>query len=115
MLELEGVRLFEELGRGSRGAVYLGEARGRQVAVKLPLEATPDAWRRFRREGALLASVRHPSIARVFELGQDPDGRPYLVTELVQGPTLSSILARGPQEPQEVLAWLLPLVGALDT
>ncbi len=85
------------------------------MAVKLPLENTPEAWRRFRREGALLASVRHPSIARVFELGQGPEGRPYLVTELVEGPTLASLIARGPQSRSQVLEWLVPLVGALDT
>ncbi|GMU51843.1 MAG: hypothetical protein AMXMBFR33_09890 [Candidatus Xenobia bacterium] len=115
MLELEGIRLTEELGHGSRGVVYRGQARGREVAVKLPLENSPEAWRRFRREGALLASVHHPSIARVFELSHGPDGRPYLVTELVQGPTLASLIARGPQSKEQVLGWLLPLVEALDT
>lgn len=115
MLDLAGVRLTEELGRGSRGVVYRGEARGQEVAVKLPLEHGPEAWQRFRREGALLASVRHPAVARVFDLGEGADGRPYLVTELVQGSTLASQLTRGPQSTAQVLGWLRPLVGALET
>lgn len=101
----------QELGRGSRGVVYRATVRGHTVAVKLPLEETPEAWRRFRREGALLASVRHPAIPRVYAVGDAADGRPYLITELVDGPTLASRLQRG---PVPVESWLGPLVQALQ-
>lgn len=105
------LRLLDELGRGARGVVFRGEARGQAVAVKLPLEDNPEAWRRFRREGALLASVHHPAIPSVFELGHREDGRPYLVTELVEGVTLSDRLRAGPVTE---LPWLPGLVGALE-
>ncbi len=105
------LRLLDELGRGARGVVYRAHANGLAVAVKRPLEDSPEAWRRFRREGALLASVSHPAIPRVLELGQSEDGRPYLVTELLEGTTLAEEISRGPMHE---LPWLPSLVGALE-
>ena len=84
-------RLIRPIGSGGMGAVYLaarddGEI-DRQVAVKL-LRGDEDrpAWRkRFLQERQLLASLNHPSIARLFDAGHTADGRPYLVMEFVDG------------------------------
>ena len=83
-------RLIRPIGSGGMGAVYLavrddGEI-DRQVAVKLLRGDEAPAWRkRFLQERQLLASLNHPSIARLFDAGHTADGRPYLVMEFVDG------------------------------
>ncbi|MFP5287047.1 MAG: serine/threonine-protein kinase, partial [Thermoanaerobaculia bacterium] len=83
-------RLVRLLGRGGMGEVHLaeradGEYRG-QVAIKLL--AGPfgkERERRLRRERQILASLRHPGIAALYDGGITEDGRPYLVMEHVDG------------------------------
>lgn len=87
-----------ELARGGFGAVYQAHDPElvREVAIKL-LHAPPDAGRRarFARESEALARLNHPNVVRVFEVGEE-QGRPYLVMELVLGPTLLDRLLQGP-------------------
>src|SRR5262245_48779171 len=84
-------RQIRLLGTGGMGAVYLAERTDgeiqQKVAVKV-LRADVDrpAWRdRFLKERQLLASLNHPSIARLIDAGRTSDGRPYLVMEYVNG------------------------------
>lgn len=86
--------LLEQVGRGGFGAVYKARQTDpveRIVAIKLILPglASPDAMRRFVRERRTLAILEHPNIARLLEAGQTSSGRPYVVMEFVDGPTLS--------------------------
>ena len=88
-------RLLELIGSGGMGVVYLGEReddeyRG-QVAVKLVKRGmdTEQILRRFRTERQTLANLTHPYIARLFDGGSLPDGRPYLVMERVEGQKLT--------------------------
>ena len=101
-------QIVRELGRGAMGVVY--EARdpqlGRTVAVKILSLApgTPPAERRqalerFMREGKAAASLLHPNIAQVFDMGED-QGRPYLVMELCEGTTLRDVLNFEHQLPE---------------
>lgn len=90
--------LVAELARGAMGEVF--EARDRStgslVAVKtLRAEYLADdaMRRRFRREGAVLKALDHPAIVRLLELGIDENGRVFLVTEYVEGQTLSERLS----------------------
>jgi eukaryotic-like serine/threonine-protein kinase len=83
--------LRRRIGEGGMGEVWLAErVDGRfeqQVAVKL-LHAglvLPSLSERFRREGAILAKLAHPNIARLIDAGLTVDGQPYLVLEHVQG------------------------------
>lgn len=84
-------RVVREIARGGMAEVFLAErADGRyeqQVAVKL-LRAgvhSEETVERFRVERQILASVDHPSIARLVDDGVTGDGRPYLVIEYVEG------------------------------
>ncbi len=84
-------RLVKLLGRGGMGAVYLGERRedGFTVQAAVKLVAT-GAWsaanrRRFLEERRILATLRHPNIARLFDGGFTDDGTPYFVMEYVEG------------------------------
>jgi serine/threonine protein kinase/tetratricopeptide (TPR) repeat protein len=97
--ECGAYRLVRLLGSGGMGAVYLGERRDgeieHKVAIKL-LRADVDrpAWReRFLRERQLLAYLNHASIARLFDAGHTPDGRPYLVMEYVDGVAIDEYAA----------------------
>jgi serine/threonine-protein kinase len=84
-------RLVRELGSGGQGAVWLAE-RGdglirRQVALKLP----HGAWKRaglagrMAREREILASLAHPNIARLYDVGLTAQGQPFLAIEYVEG------------------------------
>jgi tetratricopeptide (TPR) repeat protein len=90
--------LLEELGCGAFGTVYRAHdtALDRIVAVKV-LRGRPEGREerdRFLRETHSAAALRHPGIVAVHEAGQS-DGRCYLVSEWVSGPTLAQRLAAG--------------------
>ena len=71
---------------------------GQPVAIKVMLDATmrdANLRERFLREARILAQVRSPAIASIFDAGLLSDGTPYLVMELLEGEDLESILARG--------------------
>jgi serine/threonine protein kinase len=88
---LGSYRITEEIGRGGMGAVYLAvrndDEYRRSVAIKLIKRGmdTDAIQRRFRRERQILANLNHHYIARLFDGGTTPDGRPYLVMEHVAG------------------------------
>jgi len=83
-------RLIRELGVGGMGVVWLAERSDgglkRQVALKLPhMSWTRGLAERMSRERDILASLDHPNIARIHDAGVDPQGRPYLALEYVDG------------------------------
>lgn len=83
--------LLEPLGEGGMGSVWLAErSDGRfegRAAVKLLHAGIVQraVAERFRREGAILARLSHPHIARLVDAGLTDDGQPYLVLEHVAG------------------------------
>lgn len=84
--------IVRELGHGGMGTVYLAERTvGRvrqQVALKIVRPSSENAAeviRRFHREREILASLDHPNIARLRDLGDTGDGLPYLVMDYVDG------------------------------
>ena len=89
-------RLAAPLARGGMGAVYraIDERVGRPVALKVLLSdfgTDPLGVARFEREATAIASLQHPGIVQVLDLGREDDA-PYLVMELVVGQTLSAVL-----------------------
>lgn len=94
-------RLDGRIAAGGAGEVWRASdtALTRPVAVKL-LRAEHaqhrEALARFRAEARHAGSLSHPGIARVYDYGEeDPPYPPYLVMELVDGPSLAHVLARG--------------------
>jgi tetratricopeptide (TPR) repeat protein len=68
------------------------------VAVKLLLDSyTPDsaAARRFLDEARITGQLQHPGIPAVYQVGQLPDGRPFLAMKLIKGRTLDALLKEG--------------------
>jgi hypothetical protein len=112
--------VVECLGQGGMGAVYLArdpEAAGALVAVKVLLagKAGPEDLARFRREAALLARVRHPSVVHVIEQVRTDDGLDVLVLPAYPGRSLRSVLkARGALPPAEAIQAAVHLCDALD-
>jgi eukaryotic-like serine/threonine-protein kinase len=83
-------RLLRSLGHGGMGEVWQAErADGtlkRKVALKLPhVTWAPGLAERFAREREILSSLEHPNIARLYDAGLDPHGRPYMALEYVEG------------------------------
>ncbi len=110
-------RLVRELGRGGMACVYLArdETLQRDVAVKLLPPAVLDegAAKRLEREARLAAAIHHPNAVVVYDFGAD-GGRPYLVSEYVEGTTLAGLADRGLGRFAESAALLLePVASAL--
>jgi serine/threonine protein kinase len=102
-------RIVGQFGRGGMGVVYEAEQQSPRRVVALKVirgdGAVDDASiAMFRREIEVLALLEHPLIARIYESGRTPDGRPFFAMEAVRGVTLSEFLAgrRGALDPAEV-------------
>ncbi|MEZ4286616.1 MAG: protein kinase [Polyangiales bacterium] len=89
------------IGTGGMGTVYRATQTsvGREVAIKVlrpELVENEDAVRRFQREARLATSLDHPNLVRVLLSGQLPDGRIYIVMELLVGRSLDEVLEAEP-------------------
>jgi eukaryotic-like serine/threonine-protein kinase len=92
-------RVIERIGRGAMGLVYRArdEAMGRDVALKVltaDIEDDPDTRARFLREAEAAASLSHPNIITIFDVGEDGD-RFFIVMELLRGAILKDYLKQG--------------------
>lgn len=94
---LAGYELMEELSRGGMGIVYRARHRGlnRLVALKI-VHATAggaqDGIERLRQEAELAATLEHPNIIPVYDVGE-VDGRPWFTMKLAEGGSLADRLA----------------------
>ncbi|MEV5313175.1 protein kinase [Streptomyces sp. NPDC052610] len=99
-------RLQDPIGRGAMGEVWRAydDTLGRPVAVKLllPQDSDTTAASRFRLEAQTAGRLHHPHVVGVLDFGTHED-RLFLVMELVEGDSLSGLLARsGPQSAERV-------------
>jgi len=100
-------QILSQLGAGGMGVVYkaLDPRVGRQVALKLLPEALaqdPDRRSRFEREARLAASLNHPNIMAIYDVGLDQHP-PYIVAEFVPGESLRALLGKGPVAPRKAV------------
>jgi WD40 repeat protein/tRNA A-37 threonylcarbamoyl transferase component Bud32 len=110
--------LIEAVGVGAFGTVY--KARDpqldRTVAIKVPRSgnlATEEDRDRFLREARSVAQLRHASIVPVHEVGEH-DEAPYLVSDFVQGVTLSDLLTARRPPPREAAQLVAAVADALQ-
>ena len=112
-----GYRIESRIGVGGMGEVYKAYDRrlDRQVALKLlpaDLVSDPDRLRRFHTEARAASALNHPSILIVHDFGE-LDGRPFIVTELVEGQTLRERLLAGPLPLREAVDIAVQMSNAL--
>ncbi len=110
--------LVEPIGAGAMGQVWraIDDDTGEAVAVKLigkGVVPTAKARQRFQKEARLLSELRHPGVARFLGAGE-LSGSLYLVTELVDGTPLKTVVRdHGPSPEREAIAIVADLARAL--
>ena len=106
-----------KLGEGGMGVVYAArdERLERSVAVKTMSSVAKDdtARKRFWREARAAASVNHPNICQIYEIGEDA-GELFIAMELLEGEVLSERLRWGPLSPAQSLPIGLGMLAALS-
>lgn len=110
-------RLEDPIAAGGMGEVWRARdlILGRGIAVKLlHLDYTRDevCLARFRAEAQHAGSLSHPNIAQVYDYNDA--ARPYLVMELVDGPSLAALLAEGPLDPARAMQVIAQAAGGLQ-
>ena len=110
-------RIVALLARGGMGDVYRATdpRLGRAVALKTLTSAQRSdgqAVERFLQEARITASLDHPNIVKVFDVGTS-NGRPYLVSELLEGETLRAPIGRGAVSPADALEIAAALTSGL--
>lgn len=111
-------QIEREVGRGGFAVVYQAHdpSLGRRVALKVPhawLLTDPKFVERFHREARLAASLTHPHIVTIYEIGEE-QGTPFIAMEWLEGMPLDRWLAEVRPQPQAVLQVLLGVGAALD-
>jgi eukaryotic-like serine/threonine-protein kinase len=110
--------IARKLGQGGMGVVYAArdERLERTVAVKTLTSLADDdtARRRFWREARSAASVNHPNICQIYEIGED-GGQLFIAMELLEGEALAERLRRGPFSVSEALPVGLGILAALSS
>ena len=111
-------QLMSRLGAGGMGEVYLAYDMklDRRVALKVlspEVAADRDRLRRFHQEARAASSLNHPHIVVVHDFGE-LDGRPYMVTEFIEGETLRHRLQKGRLPIRDVIDIGLQMAGALS-
>jgi eukaryotic-like serine/threonine-protein kinase len=113
-------QLGDRIAVGGAGEVWraVDVALDRPVAVKI-LRAEYAQHRetltRFRSEARHVASLTHPGIAQIFDYYDGgPDHLPFLVMELVDGPSLADVLTGGPLDPAEAMDIVAQAAAGLD-
>ena len=112
-------KIKSELGRGGMATVYRAydPSFDREVAIKvLPREMVHNlVFRaRFKRELKLIASLEHPAIVPVYDVGEEEDGRQYFVMRYMGGESLSDWIKKGALSLQDTTIIIERLASALD-
>ena len=102
------------IGSGGMGDVYRARdpRLAREVAVKTLRSADADARARLWREARAAASVSHPGICQIHDVGETSDNI-YIVMELLQGESLAHRLKDGPLPVDEAITIALSILSAL--
>lgn len=116
--QIEHYQVIRPIGSGGMGEVYLAQDAklDRRVAIKvLPssMSSDADANRRFAREARAAATLEHPNICPIYEIGES-DGNCFIVMQYIEGETLAERLANERLAHNEVLDIAIQITDALD-
>ncbi len=104
-------QIFSEIQRGPITHVYKAVQTELQRVVLLK-QLNPDMagddelLNRFKQEGLVLAKIKSPNVITIYDFGEE-DGIPYLVTEFIEGETLTDVLAKNRFIPWDVTLYIL--------
>jgi Tol biopolymer transport system component len=106
------------IGAGGMGEVYRARdpRLGREVAIKiLPARFATDSerLRRFEQEARAAAALSDPHILAIYDLGTQPNGAPYIVSELLEGETLRDRLRSGPLPARKATEYAVQIARGL--
>ncbi len=112
-------KLLQQIGEGGMGTVFMAEQAEpvrRTVALKVirPGMDSTQVIARFEAERQAVALMDHPNIARVFDAGATPDGRPYFVMELVKGVPITTFCDENRLTPRERLTLFVQVCAAVQ-
>ncbi len=110
-------KILDRIGAGGMGEVYRARDTrlGRTVAIKVlgaSVVADQDRRARFLQEARAAASLSHPNIATLYEIGEDQD-QLFLVFEYVPGDTLKKLIAGRPVNPRRAIDLAVQIADAL--
>jgi non-specific serine/threonine protein kinase len=109
--------IARKIGEGGMGVVYAAhdDRLGRTIALKTMSAIARDepARRRFWREARAAASVNHPNICQIYEVGEDA-GELFMAMELLEGEALADRLGRGPMSVADAVPIGLGILTALS-
>ncbi|MET7423741.1 serine/threonine-protein kinase, partial [Dactylosporangium sp. NPDC005555] len=111
-------RVLRRIGSGAFATVWLGadDALDASVAIKVLADNWTyhaDLRARFEEEGRIMRRTDSPLLVRVLDVGELPDGRPYLVMPFAAGGTLADRLTDGPLPVAEALLVAADIAGAV--
>jgi WD40 repeat protein len=118
LLRLGDYELLEEIARGGMGVVYRARqlSLNRIVALKVVLHgpfSSPDFVRRFRNEAQVVASLHHPNIVTVYEVGEQ-GGNHFLSLEYVEGRSFAGLAGDRPLPARRAAAYLKTITEAVE-
>ena len=115
---IQSYKIRELLGEGGMGIVYRGEdlRLKRDVAIKFLNASLLDSAlqrERFLSEAQAAAVLDHPSICKVFDIGETAEG-PYIVSAYIEGESLAEVIRRGTLTPVAAIEYSVQLAEALQ-
>jgi serine/threonine protein kinase len=110
--------IVQKIGHGGMGSVYLAWQAGleRFVALKFlhrDLNAKPSFVERFRREAKMAASLQHPNVVPVHEVGE-VDGRLFFAMDFIEGRDLAEVLKEGPMPWSQAARYCHAVARAME-
>jgi len=116
---LGNYQILEEIGRGGMGVIYRARQRHsrRIVALKRILSYHADSQEtlaRFRREAQAVASLDHPNILHIYEVGESEDGFPFFSMKFAAGGSLLDAALALRSEPRRSVALMAKVARAVQ-
>ncbi|HRY51361.1 MAG TPA: protein kinase [Candidatus Paceibacterota bacterium] len=109
--------LFEEIARGGMGVIWKARqiTLNRTVALKMMLSgifALPESKRRFRAEAEAAASLQHPNIVAIHDIGEF-EGQPFFSMDYIEGQDLSRLVGSNPLPAPKAVSYLKAVAQAV--